>query len=423
LPPIAWTHAAAITATVFLNFPFWLERGDVLWIPGSLLRNAAFAAAATLLLVLAFAGPALLCQATKRPFFAAVEDSVGSVPVVAIRLCCAIFVTAWIADLVSYPSARFIPLILRREVSKTESGAIAVTLVAYLFVTGLQSDRINAKLAVFVDKLGVAVLLAALIRVRHGLPAVLEAVPNDTVYSAAAISWQDLSSLVLFTGPLILLTAVFGHRLKSSRDAAAATAMGLAIPLFGTVLLISVICRAVPAAGYHRPSLSPNVAMALWSQAGSALAPRMMLTCVTIFGAVRFGVIVLKEIVRSRILLPAFGAIAAGCSLDFLYPAPAMFEVSAKCLVVVAAVITADVVLGGRPDRARRVNWVGTVALAAGLTIGLGWRPLIDDSLDPNWWHPWVLPSYVVAFVVCLAGRLLEAEWTTSPGASRLSGL
>ena len=211
----------------------------------------------------------------------------------------------------------------------------------------------------------------------------------------------------MYTGPLILLAAVFGHRLKTRSEATLTAAMGVAFPLFGTLLLTCIIGLATNATRYHVPSLTPSVAMALWSKAaGSAAAPRMMLAAITIFGAVRFGARVLAEAVRSRVLLAVFGAIVVRCSLSPLYPAPAMFEVSAKCLVVIAAVMTADFVSGARGDRARRVDWVGSGALAVGLVVGFGWRSPIDDSLTNDWWHPWLLPSYAAAFLTCLASRL-----------------
>jgi hypothetical protein len=405
--PIPWAHATVVTATLFLNFPFWIDRGSTLWIPGSLFRNAAFAAvAAALMAGLFVGGPALMCQAAKRPFFDVIKASFGSLPAAAIRLCCAVLLTAWIADLVSFPASRFITFIVRRDVSSGQSTAVAAALVAYLFATGLQSPRINAKLALLSDKLGLAILLAALIRVRHGLPGVFEEHPNNTDYSVAFNAWHCLSRLTLYMGPLILLAAVFGHRLRTRREAALMASMGVALPLFGTVLIVYVISFATYGAGYYRPSLTPNVAMALWSGCpGSAMAPRMMFAIITIFGAVRFGARALMEALHSRILLIVFGAIVVWCSVRPFDLAPAMFEVSAKCLIVVAAVLTADSLAGDRPDRARRIDWIGFCSLAVGLAVGFGWHPLLDGSLTDDWWYPRVLPSYAVAFLTCLAGR------------------
>jgi hypothetical protein len=154
-----------------------------------------------LMVALAFAGPALMCQSAKRPFFDIIKASFGSLSAAGIRLCCAVFLTAWMAGLVSFPTARFITFILRRDVSTAESTGIAAALVVYLFATGLQSHRINAKLAFFIDKLGIAILLGALIRVRNGLPGTLDEVPNNTAYSVAFNVWHGLSCLTLYTGP------------------------------------------------------------------------------------------------------------------------------------------------------------------------------------------------------------------------------
>ena len=70
--------------------------------------------------------------------------------------------------------------------------------------------------------------------------------------------------------------------------------------------------------------------------ARSAEPPRMMFAVMTIFGAVRFGAVCLAETVRSRIALAVFAASVVWCSLLPSY-APEIFEVSAKCLVLVAA--------------------------------------------------------------------------------------
>jgi hypothetical protein len=418
--PIPWIYAAVVTATMFLNFPFWIDRGSILWIPGSFLRNAALAAAAAALMAaLAFAGPALICQAAKRPLFDVIESSLGSIPTTGIRLCCAALLTAWIADLVSFPASRFVTFMLRREVPSADSAAIGAALVAYLFATSLQSYRLNAKLAFLFDKLGIAILLAALIRARRGLPDAFNGFPNNTAYSVPLDAWHGLSELMLYAGPLIFLASVFGHRMRTRRDAARMAAMGVALPLFGTVLLVRVISFATYGAGFYRPSLVPNVAMALWSgAAGSAMAPRMMLTSITIFGAVRFGAKVLAEAVGSRVVIAALGAMAVWWSVRPFDLAPAVFEVAAKCLVVVAAVLTAEFASGQRRDRARRVDWIGFGALVVGLAVGFGWRWPIDDSINANWWHPWLLPSYAVAFLTCLAGRLCSRSKTpaTAPG-------
>jgi len=135
--------------------------------------------------------------------------------------------------------------------------------VVYLFATARQSNRISAKLAFFIDKLSLAILLGALIRVRHGLPGVLDEVPNNTAYSVASNMWHSLSMLTLYAGPLVLLAAVFGYRLKTRRETALTAAMGVAFPLFGTVLLVHIIGLAISGAGYYVPSLAPTVAIAL----------------------------------------------------------------------------------------------------------------------------------------------------------------
>jgi hypothetical protein len=167
---LPWSYAALITGTLFLNFPFWIEHGPDLWMPGSLPQDAGLLGAVALAItVLFFAGPALASHAARQPLFELVESSLGSIPAWLVRLSSAWFLVVWIGRLISLPAAWFLPFILRRDVSTAESGAIAAALVVLLFVTGLQSFRTSAKMALFSDKLGLAVLVAALVRVHAGL--------------------------------------------------------------------------------------------------------------------------------------------------------------------------------------------------------------------------------------------------------------
>ncbi len=77
-------------------------------------------------------------------------------------------------------------------------------------------------------------------------------------------------------------------------------------------------------------------------------------------------------------------------------------EMLTRCLVAAAAVFSADfIAVTWRQERPTKVDWIGAVALAAGLAT-----PLLEmPSLDEPWWFPWLLPSYAVSFVTCLILR------------------
>jgi hypothetical protein len=272
-----WPYTALITATLFLNFPFWFEGGLHLWVPGTLLENAGVLGVEALLIaVLFFAAPALASYTARRPLFGVAESSLGTVPAWALRVCCTWFLVVWMADLISYPAARSVTSIFRREVSPIESGAIAGALILFLFVTGLQSFRARANLALFSNKLGLAILVAALIRVHDGLPTALKGVPASDGHAAALVAGKGLSLLALYVGPLVFLAADFGHRMQGRRQVAMTAGMGIVLPLCGTLLLLGVIGLATFASPYYQPSLDPDVAMALFSKAaGSALPGKL----------------------------------------------------------------------------------------------------------------------------------------------------
>lgn len=416
--PLAWPFAALIGATLFLNFPFWFERGLYLWTPGSFPRYAVVVAGSTLLIAaLFFVGPALAAHAARRPLFDVVESSFGSIPAWGVRLCCIWFLAVWIGDLVSWPASRFVTFILRRNSSVFESAAIATSLVALLLITGLQSFRIGAKQALFTDKLGLAILLAALIRVHQGVPTALKGFPTFSDNSVLSIAWHGLSLLASFVGPLIFLLADFGQSLQTRKAVAMVAGIGVVLPLFGTLLLVGVIGAATLASRYYQPSLDPNVAMALWSKAAPrALPGLMMISSITMFGAGRFGVKALWNWLTPREFGRRIAIVPLGCILGtivwcsvhpFNEKAAISLQASSQCLAVAAAVLTADFVSGRRRfERAPRIDWIALIALIVGLATALCVQLWTVDA----WWEPGLLPSYGVGFIACLLGRALQKK-------------
>ena len=164
--PIDWRFAALTIATLFLNFSFWMHDGAALWMSCALpLYAIGVGAVALLLTALFFVGPALASYTAKRPLLGIVENSLGSIPAYGLRFCGVVFLMLWIAKLVSWPGFGLLPGIIRRDVTSMESGAITAGLLVFVFITSFQSLRTSAKLTLFTNKLGLAILVAASIRV------------------------------------------------------------------------------------------------------------------------------------------------------------------------------------------------------------------------------------------------------------------
>jgi hypothetical protein len=334
-----------------------------------------------------FAGPALSAQAAKRPLFGIVENSLGSIPAYGVRFCCVLFLLVWIAKLVAWAELWPLHIIQPQGWSPIESGAIAVCIVVFLVFTALQSVPTTAKLALFINKLGAAILIAALIRIRHGWPAVMTESPASTVRSEGLELWQGLSQVAFYLAPLVFFAANFGYRSPGRKSVAMTALMGIAVPLAGTLLLVGIIGVATMESGLHRQGGEANVAMALWSHAASsALLGRMTLAAITAFGAIRFGIRALVDSASirplgSRWTLVLLGFLAGTIVLVSAYPyAPILdisFELLTNLLAVVPAVLTADFLTRSwRVDGVRRFDWIGVTALIAGLTTPL---------YTPNW--------------------------------------
>jgi hypothetical protein len=211
--------------------------------------------------------------------------------------------------------------------------------------------------------------------------------------------------LSFYVAPLAFLAADFGGRSRGPRQVAAIGALGLVMPIFGTLSVVAAIGVATGASRLYQPSLQPTVGMALWAHVASSYLPGlMMLTSITVFGAVRFGAKALSDsalpvAVGKRVrwaVLAAFIPAIAWLSIQkwatwekLLVP----MEWSATCLAVASAVLTVDFVTRGwRVEQARRIDWVGTTALLAGLAATLYLPKWIVGTDADRWWHPGLLP-------------------------------
>jgi hypothetical protein len=376
-----------------------------------------------LITVLFFSGPAFAAQAARQPVFGSLENSLGSIPTFAVRLCCVLFLSVWIAKLVAVPTLWALTRNPESELSSIETGMIAAGILAFLFFTGLQSTRTSAKLALFTNKLGIAILVAAFIRVHNGWASVPAGFPTAGQGPAIPRLCHSLSALASYAAPLGLLAADLTFHLPKRKQVALAGLTGAALPIFVVLSLSGVVGVATLASGFYQPSLNPNIAMALWSQAaGSAMPGRMLVAAITTFGALRFGARALAACGSALppgklkwFLLVGLVTVIASLSVRPYDTALAtVSKITATCLTVASAVLTGDFVSGGkRGGVVRRVDLVGVAALLAGLAVAFCLPKRYLWGLD-NWWLPWLLPSYAVGVVGCLLGRALQR--TSAPG-------
>ncbi len=413
--PVAWPAASLVTATLFLNLSFTFHAGG-LWVFCPLTLYALVIGILALSLTgLFFIGPALATRAAGRPLFLVVEDSLGSIPAFGLRLCCVAFLVLWMATLIGPPMI-FLSRDLEWKLASTKVVMIAAAVLMFVFFTGGQSFQTRARLAAFTNKLGLAILIAALVRVHEGWPALLGPFNRDP--RRLSDVWAEFSMLASYIAPLALLAADFGRRIHGRRQVALLGLMGLALPLFVALFLVGVIGTATHASSYYQPSLQPTVAMALWSKAASSAMPgRLMVMAVTVFGAVRFGGSSLVEATPIRAagnrrwaLLACFSVAIAWCSWHAFAPAFALvLDWSGRSLATTGAVISAGFITGKRrAEHARRVDWVGLMALVGGLAIPLCITPGPEELSLYGWWNSGVLLSCLVAFLICLVGRAVQ---------------
>lgn len=319
--------------------------------------------------------------------------------------------------------------LLREPLSLTEELGYRTIVLIFLFGSALQSSRIAAQLALFSSKLGVAILIAASFRVRGGWPILAENLFLAVdVPSVVAHFWQGLAILTFNTAPVALFAGGFGYRTASRRQVHLLAIFGVFLPLFLTLFWTGIIDSATGASSLYQPSLDSTVAMALSSRASRVFLPALLLALsITVFGVARFGIRSLVSMVssptlsrRSQLLiLTGFIAAIAGCMLHYgvtNYPA---LDLSVHCLVVICAVVTADVMARKRMALSRKFDWVGMAALSAGLVAPFFLPKSFTRSaygIMETWWHPWLLPSYAIAFGICFCLRTVQERFmSTAP--------
>jgi hypothetical protein len=133
LQPVNWRPPAVIIATLFLNFPFWhLHGSDIRMYYPLPVFAVILALGVFLITALFFIGPALAVQATRRPLLSLAENSLGAIPALGLRLCCAVFLVIWIRSLVGVLDG-WIPIVFRREVSSKQSFVVIFAILTLFF--------------------------------------------------------------------------------------------------------------------------------------------------------------------------------------------------------------------------------------------------------------------------------------------------
>ncbi len=278
----------------------------------------------------------------------------------------------------------------------------------------MQNLRTSAKLAIFTNKLSIAILIAALIRVHVGWPSAWKALSHSSGFMQQVTDWRRVPFLFFYFAPLALLASDFGQRSRTRKEAALIGVVGLALSFAVSLFVAGFIAQATYGLHLNRGNGSTIGAALFHDISTRYLPPRMMVTGITLFGSARFGIRALANSVPfdGRTVRRGVFALLACCIVILAVATPesthSALEMVTRCLVAATAVFTADFIAGTwRVERQKKVAWIGIIALAAGLAT-----PLLEmPSLTEPWWYPWLLPSYSLSFITCLLLRITSRLW------------
>ena len=412
--PVDWPASAAILATLFLNIFVWLEFCGGFWQFYPLPRFAILMAAVAVVVAgLFFMGPMLLAHRYKRPLFGVIEDSLGRIPALALRVCAGLFLVLWIGYCTSILQFLWNRGFLR-AVSGTEETAVSAVMLLFLLATSMQSLRTEAKLASFTVQVAIVILIAALLRVPDGWSAIFDGfyLPGDR--SGLAEAWRGFSDLTWLVAPMGVFAAEFGYRSRRRRDVAMVGLMGVVLPLFVSLLMAAVIGVAVRYSNLYQPSLRANIGMALWGHAAiSELQPRMIVIAVTMFGVMRFSIRSLAQCASIRRPITVWrwtllgGILIAAVVISVMHlPLHKASGITVRCVAATGAVLTGDYLMGRQRAPARRwLDWGGCLALLVGLATPLYYLYWSPELTEPQTIYPWGIHSYLVALVACVVIR------------------
>lgn len=256
--------------------------------------------------------------------------------------------------------------------------------------------------------MSIAILIAALIRVRAGWPSAWEALSHSPGFMQQATDWRRVPFLFFYFAPLALLACDFGQRSRTRKEAGLIGVVGLALSFAASIFAAGFIGQASHVLHGNIGNGSPTAAALFSGTSSRYLGPRMMVTAITMFGSALFGIRALANSVpfEGRTTWRVALALLACCIVtlavatpDFMHSA---LEMLTRCLVAAASVFSADFIAGTwRAERQQKVDWIGVTALTAGVVT-----PLLEvPSLIESWWYPWLLLSYAVSLISCLILR------------------
>lgn len=324
----------------------------------------------------------------------------GRIPAAIVRTCSVVYLVAWIAQSIGWLAGWLL------------ARGLAPLVLAYVFFTATRGCGYSAKLAVFTNKLALALLVAAAIRVREGWMGGLNPLPGSGAPALESL-WIGGSRLAVSVAPLLLLAARMVRPEGTPAEIRKIGLLGVLLPLGGGLFMTGALSAATLASGYYQPSLNPNIAMALWGKAAaSALPPRFMIAAITTFGALRFGVGALAEFsaetFKSRwAVLGVFGLTVCVYLASFKDRLSDAAVMTGTVLGVAASVLAAEAACGGlRAAKPPRVfERAGGAAFTAGLTAALAAYALFRSAGWETWYEPWFLPGCATAFVAHLGFR------------------
>jgi hypothetical protein len=421
-----------VLATLFWNFLFWFDFAARLPFSGPPLVYFGFLGGGTLLLIaLFYLGPALAAQRLNQSLFALLEDSLGVLPALGIRLCCTIFWICWMAAITGTLTFWLLSFWLGQRISPIVTGLVPCAILLYLYTTGVQGLRTSGRLAWFTNKLSLAIVIAALIRVRSGLPSAWESLSGPGSFAGDAYTWPGSADLIFYAAPLMFLASDF-TRNRTRRQSLLIGLFGLALPFAGGIFLSGLVGAATYAIHANSGSVTNFGGALLYNDSGRFAPVKLVLIGFTLFGAVRFGARSLADAISvswcprmaRRIVLggvlcgtAALSVLGGNRSVNLLDA----LELPARVLVATAAVLTADfVVRSYRPRQNHKVDWIAMLALLAGCGLPyyisrlaelsyvvIGWPFATTLDLEA-WSHRGLLPVYGTSFLFCLTGRLAQ---------------
>jgi len=395
--PLDWRSVALITSTLFLGLHVW--RWELLY--GSVLSTTVLSGVGSILVTAAFFLPvALSCQEHRMSLWELASRRVGTVPSAFLRFTAIYFVLTALADILAVYS-RLAHWVFRRDLLPWESTAVSTGIAVFLLLTALSAGTNLAGLARFTVRLSIAVLIAALLRARDGIPFLLEPIQ----YSGEIDDWFQVSKLAYTFGPFVVLAAGYGS-LLCSREAVKKWAIwGILVPLFAAVAVATCVGIVQRWAGLGHPKMPATVLAALWGGAApSSLSPRVMLVGLTAFGFLRICWTAVVSALPQSWLNSWRGPTSLAVLVVWISWPPSQpfgpdlyrweLRACAYCFAALAGLLTAAHFNSAKEEHRdlRKFEWPGTMAILTGIATGFIAAGPIDYKAPSGF-----IPAYLVA--------------------------